>query len=83
MEGVSTPIPKYIVFRRTRKKCRDLVRSSAANLMSSLNILVDVQHEMLKMIAGQYPPPVHDIMVDDIPGETKAILDLGCGSGSW
>ena len=38
---------------------------------------------MLRQITGQYPPPLRDIMVDDIPGEKKAILDLGCGSGRW
>lgn len=32
---------------------------------------------------GKYPPPLERVMADDIPGETKAALDLGCGSGSW
>jgi hypothetical protein len=38
---------------------------------------------MLKKIIGKYPPPLPGIMVDDVPGERKAVLDLGCGSGSW
>jgi hypothetical protein len=32
---------------------------------------------------GKYPPPIYDVLVDDTPGESKRILDLGCGSGSW
>lgn len=31
----------------------------------------------------KYPPPVADVMADDVPGERKACLDLGCGSGGW
>lgn len=34
-------------------------------------------------IMGKYIPPLEAVMADDVPGETKAILDLGCGSGSW
>ncbi len=34
-------------------------------------------------IMGKYVPPLEAIMQDDVPGETKAVLDLGCGSGSW
>lgn len=41
------------------------------------------QHEMLKKIVGTYTPYMYEVMADDIPGETKAILDLGCGSGDW
>jgi hypothetical protein len=42
------------------------------------------QHEMFKeVMGGNYPPPMYEIMADDTPGETKACLDLGCGSGSW
>jgi len=44
---------------------------------------LNVQHVMLKMIMGKYPPPLPGVLVDDIPGEPKTILDLGCGSGSW
>jgi SAM-dependent methyltransferase len=44
---------------------------------------LDAQHEMFKMAMGKYPPPLAEVMADDVPGETKAILDLGCGSGSW
>ena len=43
----------------------------------------DKQHEVFKMIMGAYPKPMAEVMADDTPGETKAILDLGCGSGSW
>jgi hypothetical protein len=43
----------------------------------------DMQHEMFKKVMGTYPPPMAEVMADDIPGETKSVLDLGCGSGSW
>jgi hypothetical protein len=42
----------------------------------------DKQHDMFKKIVGAYPPPMAEVM-DDTPWETKAVLDLGCGSGSW
>ncbi|THH19383.1 hypothetical protein EW146_g1781 [Bondarzewia mesenterica] len=44
---------------------------------------LDKQHHMFKFIMGKYPPPLPEVLKDDIPGETKACLDLGCGSGSW
>ncbi|KAL1762531.1 S-adenosyl-L-methionine-dependent methyltransferase [Schizophyllum commune] len=44
---------------------------------------LDKQHEMFKVIMGKYPPPFDDVMRDNTPGEPKACLDLGCGSGSW
>ncbi|KIM71701.1 hypothetical protein PILCRDRAFT_830189 [Piloderma croceum F 1598] len=44
---------------------------------------LNVQHAMLKEIMGKYPRPLAEVLVDDIPGEPKTILDLGCGSGSW
>ncbi|KAJ8084742.1 hypothetical protein AAF712_006408 [Marasmius tenuissimus] len=44
---------------------------------------LDAQHIMFKEIMGMYAPCMNEIMVDDIPGEAKTILDLGCGSGSW
>lgn len=43
----------------------------------------DRQHELFKEVMGKYPPPLPLVMADDVPGETKACLDLGCGSGSW
>jgi hypothetical protein len=44
----------------------------------------DKQHEVFKTILGEkYPPPMTEVMADDTPGETKTVLDLGCGSGSW
>ncbi|KAF9021752.1 hypothetical protein BDZ89DRAFT_1198365 [Hymenopellis radicata] len=44
---------------------------------------LDHQHIMFTEVMGKYVPPLEAIMQDDIPGETKAVLDLGCGSGSW
>ncbi|KAJ7755057.1 hypothetical protein DFH07DRAFT_500073 [Mycena maculata] len=41
------------------------------------------QHEMFVEVMGKYPPCLPEIMQDDVPGETKACLDLGCGSGVW
>ena len=37
---------------------------------------------MFCRVMGKYPPPLPEIMADD-GFEVKAILDLGCGSGSW
>lgn len=34
-------------------------------------------------MGAKYVPPMAEVMADDTPGETKACLDLGCGSGSW
>jgi len=42
------------------------------------------QHRVFAdMMKDKYPPPFAEIMRDDIPGERKACLDLGCGSGGW
>jgi len=40
------------------------------------------QHEMFCKVMGRYPPDMPQIMADD-GFQVKAILDLGCGSGSW
>ncbi|KAJ3717267.1 hypothetical protein DFJ43DRAFT_1099560 [Lentinula guzmanii] len=44
---------------------------------------LDAQHNMFMEVMGKYPPCMEEVMTDDIPGETKAVLDLGCGSGRW
>ncbi|KAJ6520254.1 hypothetical protein C8R45DRAFT_954465 [Mycena sanguinolenta] len=41
------------------------------------------QHEMFVEIMGKYPPCLPEVMRNDVPGETKACIDLGCGSGAW
>ncbi|KAJ7204464.1 hypothetical protein GGX14DRAFT_460500 [Mycena pura] len=41
------------------------------------------QHEMFVEVMGKYPPCLPEIMQDNVPGERKACLDLGCGSGVW
>nr|GAT61372.1 predicted protein [Mycena chlorophos] len=41
------------------------------------------QHDMFIEIMGKYPPCLPDVMAEDASGETKSILDLGCGSGTW
>lgn len=53
--------------------------------MSALLLIVfaDKQHVLLKGIMGKYPPPLADVLTDDVPGEQKTVLDLGCGSGAW
>ena len=38
---------------------------------------------MINKIMGKYAPPLPEVMANNVPGETKAVLDLGCGSGSW
>ena len=44
----------------------------------------DNQHTMLlDIMGGKYVPPMAEVMADNVPGERKACLDLGCGSGSW
>ncbi|KAF8910024.1 S-adenosyl-L-methionine-dependent methyltransferase [Gymnopilus junonius] len=45
---------------------------------------LDKQHSMfVEVMGGKYVPPMASVMADDVPGEIKACLDLGCGSGSW
>ncbi|KAK0466917.1 S-adenosyl-L-methionine-dependent methyltransferase [Desarmillaria tabescens] len=44
---------------------------------------LDRQHEIFKEVMGKYIPPLPQVMADDMPGETRAVLDLGCGSGAW
>ncbi|GLB35760.1 putative methyltransferase [Lyophyllum shimeji] len=44
---------------------------------------LEKQHQMFKELMGNYPPPMFEVMANDVPGETKACLDLGCGSGGW
>ncbi|KAF8203920.1 hypothetical protein BJ912DRAFT_941422 [Pholiota molesta] len=45
---------------------------------------LDKQHTLLSdIMGGNYVPPMTDVMANNVPGETKACLDLGCGSGSW
>ncbi|KAF8204302.1 hypothetical protein K438DRAFT_1580170 [Mycena galopus ATCC 62051] len=41
------------------------------------------QHDMFIEVMGKYPPCLPEVMRDDTVGETKACLDLGCGSGAW
>ena len=42
------------------------------------------QHSILiDVMGGKYVPPMAMVMADNTPGETKACLDLGCGSGTW
>jgi hypothetical protein len=38
---------------------------------------------LLDIMGEKYAPSMAAIMADDTPGETKACLDLGCGSGGW
>jgi len=38
---------------------------------------------MLREVLGKYPAVLADVLADNIPGEPKACLDLGCGSGGW
>lgn len=45
--------------------------------------IIEKQHLMFQEIIGKYPPVLEEVMADDVPGETKACLDLGCGSGTW
>lgn len=48
----------------------------------SLKNIPDKQHIMFMEVMGKYVPPMYDVLAD-APGEQKACVDLGCGSGSW
>jgi hypothetical protein len=65
----------------------ELERLGTPSVKLSSNCLgltpADMQHEMFKKVMGTYPPPMAEVMADDTPGESKSVLDLGCGSGSW
>lgn len=37
---------------------------------------------MFMEVMGKYAPPMYEVLADT-PGEHKACVDLGCGSGSW
>ncbi|EIW87092.1 S-adenosyl-L-methionine-dependent methyltransferase [Coniophora puteana RWD-64-598 SS2] len=45
------------------------------------------QYLMFNEVIGKYPPPLPEVLAEDnlggVPGEIKAVLDLGCGSGCW
>jgi hypothetical protein len=43
----------------------------------------DLQYELKKLLMGEKYPPMVEVLANNVTGETKAILDLGCGSGSW
>ncbi|KAL4070503.1 hypothetical protein J3A83DRAFT_4094944 [Scleroderma citrinum] len=45
-------------------------------------LVIDRQYEMFCKVTGKYPPPLPDVLADS-GFEVKAVLDLGCGSGSW
>ncbi|KAF7356192.1 hypothetical protein MVEN_00950500 [Mycena venus] len=65
---------------RELNTCSEVYRLPADN--EELDRL-NKQHEMFIEVMGKYPPCLPDIMRDDVPGEPKACLDLGCGSGAW
>ena len=52
-------------------------------MLQLIQLSADKQHVFFIEIMGKYPPCLPEIMRDDTPGETKACLDLGCGSGAW
>ncbi|KAH8099720.1 S-adenosyl-L-methionine-dependent methyltransferase [Cristinia sonorae] len=43
---------------------------------------LDHQHRMFTMVMDKYPPPLPDVLRAN-PEQPKAVVDLGCGSGSW
>ncbi|KAI0783388.1 S-adenosyl-L-methionine-dependent methyltransferase [Abortiporus biennis] len=40
------------------------------------------QHLMFQRVMGKYPPGLEEVLTPDNV-ETKTVVDLGCGSGSW
>jgi predicted TPR repeat methyltransferase len=74
----------FIGFLRTTRKC--IVCVGVVFVQGSFNHFTnpaDNQHIMLRELVGKYPPILPQVLADDIPGERKACLDLGCGSGGW
>jgi len=67
----------------TRSLTDSVIPPSTRGLLYRGLSFSDKQHELIKLIMGAYPEPMAEVMADDTPGETKAVLDLGCGSGSW
>lgn len=42
------------------------------------------QHALfVHIMGGKYTPAMSAVLADDVPGEVKTCLDLGCGNGSW
>ncbi|KAI0323106.1 hypothetical protein OF83DRAFT_1048220 [Amylostereum chailletii] len=44
---------------------------------------LDLQHVLFQKVMGKYVPPLPEVLAEEPHGETKTVLDLGCGSGSW
>ncbi|KAG9222320.1 hypothetical protein CCMSSC00406_0002655 [Pleurotus cornucopiae] len=44
---------------------------------------LDRQHLLFIEVMGKYPRPIRQVLTPAFPGDTKNVLDLGCGSGSW
>ncbi|KAH0837931.1 S-adenosyl-L-methionine-dependent methyltransferase [Lanmaoa asiatica] len=66
-------------YGRGLNNCSDVYRLPADD--EELERL-EKQHEWFCKVVGRYPPPFPQIMAED-GFEVKAVLDLGCGSGSW
>ena len=80
----STIIARSIVFQQTKRKSLASVgRSLLDQRQQIIQSFSDAQHYMINKIMGKYAPPLPEVMADNIPGETKAVIDLGCGSGTW
>jgi hypothetical protein len=43
----------------------------------------DQQHELFKYMLGKYPAVMREVLQEQPHADPKAILDLGCGSGTW
>ncbi|KAH9081815.1 hypothetical protein EDB83DRAFT_2310143 [Lactarius deliciosus] len=69
-------------YGRGLNNCSEVYRLPADDEELDRLDCADKQHEVFKKIIGAYPPPMAEVM-DDTPWETKSVLDLGCGSGSW
>ena len=81
----STIIRKCTSYRQTGRSWTVLVCAAGFSMLAPRFTVcpTDAQHIMFKEIMGMYAPCMDQIMEDDVPGEPKTILDLGCGSGSW
>jgi predicted TPR repeat methyltransferase len=78
------PNRKYTDFPLTRRNSNAYASTSPSrSLQNVTHFETDKQHLLLREITGKYPPLLAEVLVDDVPGEVKACLDIGCGSGGW
>ncbi len=76
-----TPTAPHAPARSTRKHA--FREGYGRRLLRPLTGAAKQYKVLVEATGGKYPPSLADSLVDDVPGEPKAVLDLGCGSGDW